>query len=329
MSAFRPAVLSDVDALLELLEPQQHTHEARHPVDAFEPKEVWRDEQRGKLVRCLERPGSIGLVRDAATGGGIDTCFLAPLYDAPPVYAPGGPVCFDEAFAVAPDLPDRDALCKKLLDTAEAAAWERGAVLLKLTCSHGDETWASLLTRRGFTIASEWYRGRTPTAPTEASADALSRVRPATAADVPRILELGEQKRLQYQEYQPVMWRKSDLPRETFTPRVTSQVEDPATVALVHEDAENGIDGYVIAQRGYIDDYMVTSPERWEAVGGALLVEASRRSQVLGEARLLVVCAHADGPKRSALAAHGLELCLDWYVHNLIEPLPFVARLPT
>ncbi len=229
----------------------------------------------------------------------------AVLLFAPPVYDPGGPVCFVENWQAD----------GTLLSEAEAAAAAEGAVLTRVVCPHSDGIRAAALTRRGYAAASEWYTVSLPL-PQQPPAHAI---RPLTAADVPRLLELGEAKRRQYQAYSPVFWHISALPRETFGPYLRAQIEDPEIVALAHE-RDGIVDGFVLANaQGHIDDFMVAAPELWPTVGAELLGAAGAASYGKGVSSLLVVCGQGDQPMRTMLAAQGLTPATDWYVRPLVK----------
>src|SRR4051794_27026345 len=111
-------------------------------------------------------------------------------------------------------------------------------------------------------------------------------IRPATHADVPRMVELSALKRKQYAVYSPVFWRPApdaDAAQQKF---FTTQLGDAANICLVHE-AGGPIDGFLIARvvaappvydTGgkvcMIDDFMVSDPTLWPSVGIALRDEA-------------------------------------------------------
>lgn len=224
----------------------------------------------------------------------------AILVDAPPVYDPGGPVCFVEDWT-------GDAI---LLANAEREAAAHGAVVVRVICAHDDTARAKTLARQGYTVASEWYTAPLPLAKTAPPAH----IRRLTAADVPRVLELGEQKRREYEAYSPVFWHMSRTPRETFTPYMKSQVEDAQNIALAHEQ-DSKVDGFVLVNgRGTIDDYTVAAPKLWPTVGAELLDAAGKEAQMHGLKSLLVICGAGDIPKRTMLAAQGLTPATDWYV---------------
>lgn len=232
---------------------------------------------------------------------GVET-LRAIILNAPPVYDPGGPVCLVDDWAGDEDL----------LAEAEQEALQRGAVLARVVSLESDTMREAVLGRRGYTVASEWYAGPTTNGGTD-----FPGLRRAVAADVPRLLELGEAKRREYQTYSPTFWRISATPREAFAPFVQSQIEKSEHVALVHEENWE-VDGYLIANRdGYVDDYMVASPNLWPTVGAGLLTAASWQLRRRGIETLLVVCGRGDGPKRTALMSLGLRSTRKWYVRDL------------
>ena len=224
----------------------------------------------------------------------------AILVSAPPVYNPGGQVCFVEEWQGD----------ESLLANAEQTAAERGAVLVRVICPHDDLSRAKTLAKHGYAVASEWYAAPLPLAGRLSAGG----IRPLTAADVPRVLELGEMKRQEYAAYSPVFWRVSQTPREAFAPYLQSQIEDTQNVALAH--AQDGkVDGFTLMNaRGTIDDYTVAAPGLWPTVGADLLRAAGDAAHQHGIKSLLVICGHGDKPKRAMLAAQGLILVTDWYV---------------
>jgi hypothetical protein len=73
-----------------------------------------------------------------------------------------------------------------------------------------------------------------------------SSIRPAQKADAAIIVALSEQKRIQYESYQPVFWRKAPDSREKQLPFIEHQLTRENVIALVHEQG-GVIDGFVIA----------------------------------------------------------------------------------
>jgi hypothetical protein len=62
-----------------------------------------------------------------------------------------------------------------------------------------------------------------------------SRIRTAQTADVPRMVDLSEQKRLEYQSYQPGFWRQAADSREKQIPHFEHVVGSDRVIALVCE----------------------------------------------------------------------------------------------
>ena len=151
-------------------------------------------------------------------------------------------------------------------------------------------------------------------------------IRKAQLADVPAIVEMSEQRRLQYQEYQPVFWRKAEDSREKHTPFLKSIIEKGRAIVLVYE-RENSLEGFVIANlvpappvynpggpTTSIDDYCVADSNDWESIGKALLEAAISEGKEQGAAQTVVVCGHLDAKKRTMLASVGFTIASEWYV---------------
>lgn len=71
-------------------------------------------------------------------------------------------------------------------------------------------------------------------------------IRKATQDDVVAMVELAEQRRVQYQNYQPRFWRKAVDSREKHAPFLSKLVQDERVVALVSE-LEGSVNGFLIA----------------------------------------------------------------------------------
>jgi GNAT superfamily N-acetyltransferase len=156
-----------------------------------------------------------------------------------------------------------------------------------------------------------------------------SRIRTAQTADVPRMVDLSEQKRLEYQSYQPGFWRKAADSREKQIPHFEHVVGSDRVIALVCERLGT-IEGFVIASlvdappvydpgglTCVIDDFVVADAREWQSLGGALLSEANRQAQARGAVQTVVVCGHQDQPKRSMLADLGFSIASEWYVKGI------------
>lgn len=154
-------------------------------------------------------------------------------------------------------------------------------------------------------------------------------IRKATLEDVSAMVELAEQRRIQYQQYQPTFWRKAADSREKHTPFLSKLVQDERVVALVSE-RQGIVDGFLIAtlvpaplvydtggMTCSIDDFWVRDGLDWEQSGKVLLDEAMREMKARGAVQTVVVCAHLDESKRVMLAEKGFTIASEWYVRDI------------
>jgi hypothetical protein len=141
-----------------------------------------------------------------------------------------------------------------------------------------------------------------------------------------RLLELAEQRRIQYQSYQPVFWRNAPDAREKQGSFLERSLRTGSGVALVHE-REGRVDGFVIGNllssppvyaldqiTCLIDDFHVASPDAWSNVGTTLLRSANREAKKRGAAQTAVICGHLDQPKRQMLLSAGSVISSEWWV---------------
>lgn len=159
----------------------------------------------------------------------------------------------------------------------------------------------------------------------------MNSIRVAAQNDVEAIADLIQEKRVQYESYQPTFWRIAPTARADHPAYLAKVLAHERTVALVWEATAGRVDGFIIgnvitAPSVYdpggptcmVDDYWVRGGERWETIGQALLdaVCARARSE-FGAAQVLVVCGHQDTAKRTMWRDHGLEIASEWYVKGL------------
>lgn len=142
------------------------------------------------------------------------------------------------------------------------------------------------------------------------------------------MVKLAEQKRIEYQNYQPVFWRKAADSREKHIPWIEYLVNKEDIISLVHE-RDGAIDGFAIADllqapavydvglTCRVDDFTVAESQDWEKVGRALLDAVMREAKQRGVMQMVVVCGHLDEPKRKMLAHAGFTIASEWYVNTL------------
>ena len=162
-----------------------------------------------------------------------------------------------------------------------------------------------------------------------AAKDQPMTVRPAAVADVEAMEDLADQKRLHYEQYQPVFQRPSQGARRVHSDVLKAMLSKPGALLLVAVDGA-GIQGFIAgslvdAPPVYnpggkvcaVDDFMVRGPAQWPTVGKALLdavlAKAKQSGAVLGN----VVCGPLDQPKRDFLAGQGFGVASEWRVKVL------------
>lgn len=154
-------------------------------------------------------------------------------------------------------------------------------------------------------------------------------LRKAENHDAIAIVDLAEQRRLQYQQYQPTFWRKAEDSRAKQLPFLESLIKREDVIVLVHE-SEGRVDGFIIADfvpappvynpggpTCRVDDFCVAAGSLWETVGQELLNEVRRKASERGAAQNVVVCGHLDQPKRAMLTQLGYSIASEWYVRDL------------
>ncbi|HWI65129.1 MAG TPA: GNAT family N-acetyltransferase [Symbiobacteriaceae bacterium] len=154
-------------------------------------------------------------------------------------------------------------------------------------------------------------------------------IRNAISADLDAILDLAEARRLTYEGYQPVFWRKAPDSREKQRPFLTVQLARENMFALVHE-TDGRVDGFLIAAivpsppvynpggpTCSVDDYCVAEPLHWSTVGAELLEAAAVEAKARGAAQMVVVVANRDLPKRAMLDEQAYSIASEWWTKPL------------
>lgn len=157
----------------------------------------------------------------------------------------------------------------------------------------------------------------------------LYAMRLAYLSDVPAMIELAHERRLQYEHYQPVFWRVAEDAREKQQPFFEQLVSNEDVITLVCEQ-EKVLVGFLIATlvpappvynpgglTCMIDDFCVARESIWAEVGIPLLQEAAQQAKRRGAAQTVVVCGHRDELKRSMLATAGFSIASEWYVQSM------------
>lgn len=143
------------------------------------------------------------------------------------------------------------------------------------------------------------------------------------------MVSLAAAKRAEYETYQPTFWRKARDAEAQQTPFFLALLARENVVALVAEE-EDAIRGFVIATlvgsppvydpgglTCLVDDFTVSTSDRWPRVGKELLEEATRRAQEGGAVQVVVVCGQRDEAKRALLSQIGCSIASEWWTRPL------------
>lgn len=151
-------------------------------------------------------------------------------------------------------------------------------------------------------------------------------IRKALISDLEPIIALLEQKRLEYEAYQPVFWRKADDSAQKQSLYFEKLLQHEKVIAFVHEQS-GIINGVIVGTPAanppvynpggatyLIDDFTVASPELWQTIGLALLQELTVAAKACDAVQLVVVCSQQDEAKRTMLEAANFPVVTEWRV---------------
>lgn len=149
-------------------------------------------------------------------------------------------------------------------------------------------------------------------------------IRPASEADVPRMVELIGASRQKLAEWQPVFWRPSPQAPELTATWFSVLVRDENAITLVSDD--QGVNGFAIGliQDGppvyapggktcLVDDFAIADNEDWESIGSELLKEMRIAAADHGAVQCVVVSPKADAQKQICLETAGLTAASIWW----------------
>ena len=155
------------------------------------------------------------------------------------------------------------------------------------------------------------------------------KIRKATYADATQCVALVENRRAEYENYQPRFWKKSATSAASTLPWFEKLFSDERSVALVAIE-DSLIVGFLIAREfptppvydpggstALIDDFCVAVKDRWQDVGAALLQKAKAELNRLGFAQVVVVGARQDAAKTAFLSQADLSLASTWWTASV------------
>ena len=145
------------------------------------------------------------------------------------------------------------------------------------------------------------------------------------------MLALADERRREYEVFQPVFWRPAPEAAARQRSYFTSLIVDPSVITLVAISDEK-LAGFVIghlvpepavyAPGGLtcsVDDFTVDHPASWATIGVELLHAVEDEARQRGATQLVVVCAHLDAAKRVVLDSCRLAIASEWWVVPLSE----------
>lgn len=152
----RRAVPDDEDAIVALADLQRQ--EYRHYAPTFSlPAANAPEVHRRWIADAVDGDSDeTGVFVHVDDDGVVDGFVIATLVLPPPVYAPGGPTCSIDDFAVA-DPTRWPTVGFALLRGAQQWAFEHGAVQTVVVCSPQDLPKRQMLIDDGLSVATEWF----------------------------------------------------------------------------------------------------------------------------------------------------------------------------
>lgn len=154
-------------------------------------------------------------------------------------------------------------------------------------------------------------------------------IRSASDRDVTAIVKMTEERRAQYQGYQPVFWRTAEDSTRHARGYMSAMIHREDVHFLVASQGPSVL-GFLLATEiktppvyapggptYQIDDFCVSEPPLWSTVGQALLRAAQAALREAGAAQIVVVCADEDEPKADMLRAAELTIASNWWTKAL------------
>ncbi len=150
-------------------------------------------------------------------------------------------------------------------------------------------------------------------------------VRASVSSDVTAMVEMIEQRRRQYETFQPVFWRKADDSAQKSKFFFSALVANEAVTTLsAVEGAE--VVGFLIALDTpappivnpggptiTVDDFCVASSARWPDVGTALIDRLRQIGRERQWRQMVVICGDADTAKKHFLQSVDLSIASTWW----------------
>jgi GNAT superfamily N-acetyltransferase len=165
-------------------------------------------------------------------------------------------------------------------------------------------------------------------APVRAAQPKSIAVRSSKIEDIPAMVEMIERRRLRYQSYKPVFWKKAANSAQASLNWFRQMIESGVVAFTAIEDGK--VAGFVFANETReppvvdpggvtvtLDDYCVVRENRWHDVGLALLNAVKEAGRTRGWRQIVVISAEKDIAKSEFLKASGLSIASTWWTTQL------------
>ena len=144
----------------------------------------------------------------------------------------------------------------------------------------------------------------------------------ATKNDVPWMMNLSHQKRLEYSYHQPNFWKMSRDSNKIQHDYFLEQIHKEEILAICYQDNLGFVIGEIISPPGVydagltlkIDDFCVRSGDLWHSVGLELIEEIKFLAKNKGVKQVLVVSGAHDKLKNDFLVSQKLGVASQWFV---------------
>ena len=151
-------------------------------------------------------------------------------------------------------------------------------------------------------------------------------IRKAIKQDIPWMVNLSYQKRLEYSKQQPNFWKMSKNSNEVQMQWFEEELQNQKVIALCYKNEIGFIIGklvnppevYDAGLTLMIDDFCVQSQDLWMTIGKELLQECIAISKIEGAKQVLVVCGNHDIEKYKLLESVNLDIASRWYTNVIV-----------
>lgn len=146
-------------------------------------------------------------------------------------------------------------------------------------------------------------------------------IRKSGLNDLDWIVKLSNQKRLNYEKFQPIFWKMAQNSDHIQKKYLEEELQKEEVLAFCFDDKSAFIVGKIINPPEVydsgltlmIDDFCVSSPSLWKNQGKKLLQEIILQAKSFQVKQILVVCGNHDKEKSEILKELNLQIASNWF----------------